>query len=90
MRIAVTTWSNRRVGGVETYLSHIVPALREDGHDLALFYESDSPLTGERIMPEGALPAVSMEKVGRARLMEELASESEYFHTPTDSNAGRA
>ena len=24
------------------------------------------------------------------RLMEELASESEYFHTPTDSNAGRA
>jgi hypothetical protein len=24
------------------------------------------------------------------RLMDELASESEYFHTPTDSNAGRA
>jgi hypothetical protein len=24
------------------------------------------------------------------RLMNELASESEYFHTPTDSNAGRA
>ena len=24
------------------------------------------------------------------RLMEELAGESEYFHTPTDSNAGRA
>lgn len=24
------------------------------------------------------------------RLLEELASESEYFHTPTDSNAGRA
>ena len=24
------------------------------------------------------------------RLMNELASDSEYFHTPTDSNAGRA
>lgn len=24
------------------------------------------------------------------RLMEQLASESEYFHTPTDANAGRA
>ncbi len=24
------------------------------------------------------------------RLIEQLASESEYFHTPTDSNAGRA
>jgi hypothetical protein len=24
------------------------------------------------------------------RLMDELASESEYFHTPTDANAGRA
>ncbi len=24
------------------------------------------------------------------RLLNELASDSEYFHTPTDSNAGRA
>ena len=24
------------------------------------------------------------------RLMEQLAAESEYFHTPTDANAGRA
>jgi hypothetical protein len=24
------------------------------------------------------------------RLMAELASDSEYYHTPTDSNAGRA
>jgi hypothetical protein len=24
------------------------------------------------------------------RLLEQLASESEYFHTPTDANAGRA
>jgi hypothetical protein len=24
------------------------------------------------------------------RLIEQLASESEYFHTPTDANAGRA
>src|SRR5262245_47075227 len=43
MRVAIVTWSSRRVGGVEDYVSQLMPALHGAKHDVALFTEIDAP-----------------------------------------------
>jgi glycosyltransferase involved in cell wall biosynthesis len=43
MRIAVASWTIRQVGGVESYLGTIIPAMRAAGHDVAFFHEVDLP-----------------------------------------------
>ena len=54
MRILVTTWSSRRVGGTETYLERIVTSLSAAGHEIALCYEVDAPAERQRIeLPPG-------------------------------------
>jgi glycosyltransferase involved in cell wall biosynthesis len=55
MRIAITNWSRRRVGGVETYLDAVVPELHRHGHEVAFLCEVDVPARNERItVPEGS------------------------------------
>lgn len=49
MRIALATWSARRVAGVEDYLALIIPALREAGHVVSLWHEVDVPADREPI-----------------------------------------
>jgi glycosyltransferase involved in cell wall biosynthesis len=44
MRVAVVNWSSRRVGGVEEYVSVLLPALKKAGVDVAFWYERDEPL----------------------------------------------
>jgi glycosyltransferase involved in cell wall biosynthesis len=73
MRIAVTTWSSRRVGGVETYLGQVIPALAQGGHELALFHETEVPAAAEPMLPPGAFPTYCAEKVGRGDVMRALA-----------------
>ena len=54
MRIAVVSWSSRRVGGIEDYLAALIPALQEAGHDVAFWHELDVPDDRERIpVPRG-------------------------------------
>ncbi len=43
MRIAVISWSSRRVGGVEDYCSVIIPALHGAGSDVLFWHEVDTP-----------------------------------------------
>lgn len=43
MRIAVASWTIRQVGGVESYLGTVIPALRARGGDIAFFHEVDIP-----------------------------------------------
>lgn len=43
MRIAIVNWSNRRVGGVETYLNTIIPELSRAGNEIAFWSEVDEP-----------------------------------------------
>ncbi len=55
MRIALLTWSNRRVGGVETYLGAIIPELARAGHELAFCSEVNEPVERARIeLPENS------------------------------------
>jgi glycosyltransferase involved in cell wall biosynthesis len=49
MRILIATWHQCIVGGIETYLRDIVPALRERGHEIALLYENLAPPNQARI-----------------------------------------
>ena len=54
MRIAIFSWSLRKGGGAETYLSTIVPELVRKGHEVAFLYESDEPSDREQIpLPDG-------------------------------------
>jgi glycosyltransferase involved in cell wall biosynthesis len=41
MRIAVTSWTIRQIGGVESYLGTVIPAMRARGFDVAFFHEVD-------------------------------------------------
>lgn len=43
MRIAVLTWTDRRAGGVETYLEAVLPALAATGQDVSLWHEVSEP-----------------------------------------------
>jgi glycosyltransferase involved in cell wall biosynthesis len=56
MRVAVVNWSSRRVGGIEEYLSILIPAMHEAGLPLAFWHEMDEPSDRSRIdLPDGLL-----------------------------------
>jgi glycosyltransferase involved in cell wall biosynthesis len=52
VRIAVLTQNRRLVGGIETYLATIMPALCNSGHAVALATEADQPSDREPIAGE--------------------------------------
>jgi glycosyltransferase involved in cell wall biosynthesis len=58
MRVAVASWTIRHVGGIESYLEQIIPAMRADGLDVAFFHEVDQPSDRARI-DIGDLPLFS-------------------------------
>ncbi len=64
MRIAIATWSRRKVGGVETYLSSIIPGLENAGCDLAFLSELDQPANRERITLPAGVPAWCVSELG--------------------------
>lgn len=43
MRIALANWTDRRAGGVETYVEQVVSALRDLGHDVACWHQTSLP-----------------------------------------------
>lgn len=57
MRIAVLAWTDRRAGGVETYLEAVLPHLAGAGHELGLWHEVSAP--------EGRAPLTLPETIAR-------------------------
>ena len=45
MKILIATTHRGIIGGTETYLRHLLPALRERGHAPALLYDLPAALT---------------------------------------------
>ena len=43
MRILVTNWTRRRVGGTETYLGRVLALIAAKGHEIGFAYEVDAP-----------------------------------------------
>jgi glycosyltransferase involved in cell wall biosynthesis len=72
LRIAIATWSRRKAGGVESYLSRIIPELHRVGHRVALLHEVDEPANLEQVaLPRGA-QAWSVADVGVERALARL------------------
>ena len=73
MRIAIVNTHHARVGGVETYLDAVIPALDAAGHQIALLSELDSPPSLPRIRLPGGAPAWCASEMGSAAALDVLA-----------------
>ena len=73
MRIAMVNSHHARVGGAETYLDTVIPALAAAGHQIAFFSELDSPPSLPRIRLPATAPAWCASEMGMPRALAELA-----------------
>jgi glycosyltransferase involved in cell wall biosynthesis len=64
MRIAIVSRSARRVGGVEDYLSMVMPAMHSAGSDVAFWHEIDTPSDRDRIQLPLGTPDICAAEVG--------------------------
>lgn len=64
MRIAVVSWNGRRVGGLGTYLSAIIPELIASGHEVAFWYELDEPASREKVVSSDAIVSWCAAEIG--------------------------
>jgi glycosyltransferase involved in cell wall biosynthesis len=72
MRIAITTWNRRKLGGAETYLSGIIAELHRAGHSVSLWHEVDEPASRAQIALPGGAPAWSVADIGARRALDGL------------------
>jgi glycosyltransferase involved in cell wall biosynthesis len=87
MRIAIVNWTRRHVGGAETYLGRLIPALRRTGHDLYFWHETDEPSDRRPIAGALDLPSGSPAAGGLAaslRGLEHWRPDVLYVHGLTD------
>src|SRR2546428_6479573 len=72
MRIAIASWSRRKVGGVEQYLSIVLPELVSAGHTVSLLYEREGPANRESISLPDGVNSWAVESLGTFRATEAL------------------
>jgi glycosyltransferase involved in cell wall biosynthesis len=87
MRIAVTSWSDRLVGGIERYLERILPALADGGHQVLFWHESVQPTTSAAISIPAGVETISVPEVGKERALQSMSAwrpDIVYSHGLTD------
>lgn len=72
MRLAIASWSARRVGGVEDYIAALLPALAERGIELLFWHESDGPEDRASIPLPPGVPVISVQGVGVDAALQQL------------------
>ena len=72
MRLAIASWSSRRVGGVEDYIAALLPALSERGVELAFWHESEGPIDRASIPIPPGVPAIGVSATGVDAAFEQL------------------
>ena len=72
MRVAVASWSARRVGGVEDYLSILLPALTRAGVEVAFWHEVDEPSDRAPIPLTSGSVSIDVSQVGVAQSIARL------------------
>ena len=92
MRVAVLAWTAQRLGGIEAYLSLVLPAMARAGLDLAFWYEHHE--TGERqpIDLPSETPLFSAAELGAAGAIQRLRDwkpDVLYVHGLHDTSAER-
>ena len=74
MRIALVNWSSRRAGGIEAYLSAVIPELVRAGCEVGFWYEVDAPRQSAAIPLDAASQVCSVEASGYDRAIASLRS----------------
>lgn len=64
MRIAIVHWSCRQVGGAESYLAVVLPALARRGHELAMVVEMDLSVDRDPLPLPPHAPVWSVAELG--------------------------
>jgi glycosyltransferase involved in cell wall biosynthesis len=93
MRIAVVSSHHARVGGAETYLDTVIPALAAAGHQIAFLSELESPQAQPRIRLPATAPAWSASEIGWPQALAALKSwrpEIIYVHGMDDLGGAAA
>jgi glycosyltransferase involved in cell wall biosynthesis len=82
MRVAVASWTIRQVGGVESYLGTVIPAMRAHGIDVAFFHEVDPASDRVRLNTADApvFSAASMGVEAAAAALEAWKPDVMYMH----------
>ena len=73
MRIAITNWSNRVVGGAEQYLGSVGEYLRARGHELGLWHEAGNPEDSPLIPLGASITSWNVSELGPDRALAALA-----------------
>ena len=73
MRIAIANWSARRIGGIETYIQTVLPALVARGHDVLFLAEQEGPESLAPIVTD-AIETISVERLGAGTALDSLRS----------------
>lgn len=71
MRIAIVNWTNRRFGGTGTYLSAIMPAIQNSGHEISFWHEVSTP-ADVPVLSTALAPVWSVATLGLKGAMEAL------------------
>jgi glycosyltransferase involved in cell wall biosynthesis len=69
MRILFATATTHRIGGVETYLSDIIPALAQRGDELAMVTETEAQGSGESLLRDRPMQVFSLQRGGREAVL---------------------
>ena len=72
MRIALTNWSNRLVGGAEQYIAAISAALLDRGHEVGLWYQVSAPSDRPLIQVGPAVPQWDASRLGLRQAVDSL------------------
>ena len=67
MRVAVLSWSNRLVGGVEEYLRRFFRAAADSGNEVGFWYETTDGTADRAMIPDPPAGGWSVAELGRAR-----------------------
>jgi glycosyltransferase involved in cell wall biosynthesis len=74
MRVAVASWTIGQVGGIESYLSAVIPEMCRAGHDVSFFHEVDEPPQRGRITLPAGVPVFSVAASGVASAIDALVA----------------
>ncbi|MBV8054794.1 MAG: glycosyltransferase family 4 protein, partial [Deltaproteobacteria bacterium] len=91
MRILICNTFGRLMGGIESYLACVIPALVEKGHELAMLFERDSP-AAHRLLP---IPGQGwfVSKIGVSQTLDRLREwcpDVIYIHAMSDPGLEQA
>src|ERR1700761_7767297 len=87
MRILICNTFGHLLGGIESYLDRVIPALVESGHELAMLFERDSPAAHPPLPIPG--PAWIVSEIGVSQALHGLRDwRPDIIYTHAMSDAG--